>query len=200
MTWRADTSPLPHCFSPFSLPVSPLPVRLPARVRAPLVQRARRGTAGVNPPGAAPLQAIDCPDGLARCIGGVVEVSRLATIAQPCRAAPEACACPWDRVGDCEQGCVGDEVDVVMDRDLALRAAVRAPRPTPGPSPGGCRCRRPAGCDEEELYRCATAQSSRAPSTWSSRRARGAASSEGASLGSDTALRREAAFAILCSR
>src|SRR5262245_1797921 len=42
-----------------------------------------------------PMQQIDCPDGLARCVDGRLERSRLATTsgAEPC---------PWTPLGECE--------------------------------------------------------------------------------------------------
>ena len=67
-----------------------------------------------------PMNAIDCPDGIARCIDGIVEVSRLAAIAQPCIGPPEKCQCPWDRVGGCDHGCVADGIDLALSRAQAF--------------------------------------------------------------------------------
>lgn len=66
------------------------------------------------------MNAIDCPDGIARCIDGIVEVSRLAAIAQPCIGPPEKCQCPWDRVGGCDHGCVADGIDLALSRAQAF--------------------------------------------------------------------------------
>lgn len=157
------------------------------------------GPEGVSPPGAAPLGAIDCPDGLGRCSGGVVEVSRLTSIPQPCKGSPESCACPWDRLGDCEEGCVVDDVDVVIERDVALRQLC-APHGDAGAVARVLPEQSPAGCDEAELYRCvggsiiACKEHAVVASC-----ARGCVR-DGASLDDDTPVRREAAFAILCSR
>ena len=99
------------------------------------------------PPAAGMVNAIDCSDGLARCVGGVVEVSRLATIPRPCRGAAGACECPWERAGDCDRGCVVEESTFVVDRSRATRQLCR-PRPGRraegpcGPAARGVRRRR----------------------------------------------------------
>jgi hypothetical protein len=74
---------------------------------------------GIDPvaPGAAyfGLGEVDCPDGLARCVGGVIETSEVARRPSPCHGNPEACACPW-RVGPrCAEGrrCVADGLEVL---------------------------------------------------------------------------------------
>jgi hypothetical protein len=153
----------------------------------------------VKPPAAAPLSAVDCSDGLARCNGGIVEVSRLATIAQPCKGTAEACACPWERLGECDEGCVVDGVDVVMERGVALRQLC-ATRSEAGTVARPTSAQAPVACDEDELYRCARG----AVVACAARAAVGtcirACVAEGASLSSDTPVDREAAFAILCSR
>jgi hypothetical protein len=157
------------------------------------------GPRGVKPPAAAPLWAVDCPDGLARCSGGIVEASRLATIAQPCKGSAESCKCPWERVGECDQGCVADEVDVVVERDVALRQLCALP-PGAGAVARSLSSRSPAACDEDELYRCVdgsiVACDERA---FVAACARGCVR-DSASLERDTPVSREAAFAILCSR
>lgn len=56
----------------------------------------------------APLSGTDCPDGLARCRGGVLERSRLAVLPAGCAS----CACPWTAMGACERGCVEDGIVV----------------------------------------------------------------------------------------
>jgi hypothetical protein len=60
-----------------------------------------------------PLGGSDCSDGLARCVGGAVEVSRRAHVPDPCVGRPTECACPWDVVASCPHGCVAD--DLILD-------------------------------------------------------------------------------------
>ena len=95
------------------------------------------------------MNAVDCPDGLARCIGGVVEVSRVSHYELPCTGSPETCLCPWDSLGDCPRGCAAEGVEAVIPRDRAF-VQLCAPdpadpteafaRPAPGvaPPPGAC--------------------------------------------------------------
>jgi hypothetical protein len=146
------------------------------------------------------MNAVDCPDGLARCRAGTVEVSRLAAIPQPCKRPPPQCDCPWELAGECERGCVAEGLELVVERSLApiqlcapapdIAAAVRSTRATP---PSG-------GCEEGQLYRCSGADV--------------VACHENAVVGTcvrgcfapDAAIQaggpvsREAAFALLCSR
>jgi hypothetical protein len=77
------------------------------------------------------MRSIDCPDGLARCTGGVVEVSRLASRPDPCAGSREACECPWDRLSPCRLGCVAEDVEVVVSRERAV-AQLCAPEPGGG--------------------------------------------------------------------
>jgi hypothetical protein len=70
---------------------------------------------------ASPLGANDCPDGLARCRDGVVEVSELAVIPQPCNLPPPRCSCPWRAAAACETFCVADGAEVVVEATLAAR-------------------------------------------------------------------------------
>jgi hypothetical protein len=191
---------------------TPQPSRLPIFLFVFLLAGCERGCAkgwfekhgvgeqGFAPQGAAPMNALDCPDGLARCTGGVVEASRLATIPQPCKEAPESCVCPWERLGACEGGCVADGLEVVVDRARALpqlcapavdsgtlaRIATGAPQQ--------------ADCDEDVAYRC----SGGAVVACAEHRVAGVCErgcfAEGADVGGDVPLGREAAFAILCSR
>jgi hypothetical protein len=104
------------------------------------------------------LQAVDCPDGLARCTEGVVEVSRAYSYPMPCALGPTRCACPWERIDECGvEGCVSDGTEVVVPRGKAV-AQLCAP-------PAGLVVSLPAAlasvdagaedfaCDEQ-LYRC----------------------------------------------
>ena len=151
------------------------------------------------PPGAGALNAVDCPDGLARCNDGIVEVSRLAMISQPCRGTPEQCACPWERVGECDRGCVVDGLDVIMER-LKASAQLCAPEVDAGAVARTLAVTSPSGCDEEQLYRCAGgAVVACAEGAVVGMCTRGCFA-EGASVGGELAVSREAAFAILCSR
>ena len=110
------------------------------------------GVAGRPSPSSAasfPVNGVDCPDGLARCVGGVVEVSRVSRYELPCSGSPESCMCPWDSLGDCPRGCAAEGVEAVIARDRAF-AQLCAPdpsdpteafaRPAAGvpPPPGAC--------------------------------------------------------------
>ncbi|HXN33212.1 MAG TPA: hypothetical protein VN894_15175 [Polyangiaceae bacterium] len=159
--------------------------------------------------GALPMDALDCPDGLARCSGGTVDASRLARIAQPCRGPESACTCPWERVASCARECVADGLEVVIDR---ARAATQLCAPEPGAKEGPAwkgpavdptTAPAAAACDEGQLYRCAAGsvidcaahvvRASCARGCF----AEGAAIEESAHVEPAS---REAAFAILCSR
>lgn len=148
---------------------------------------------------AAMLNAVDCPDGLARCSEGAVEVSRLASIPQPCKGPSERCACPWERVGECPHACAADGTEVVMDRRVAL-VQLCAPLGDAGIVAMSGVGISPHGCDEGEAYRCsggvvvACAANASVASC-----ARGCVA-EGASIEDDVPMTREAAFAILCLR
>jgi hypothetical protein len=95
---------------------------------------------------------VDCPDGLARCIGGVVEASRVSHFEVPCNGPPEACHCPWDAIGECPRGCAAEGAEIVVTRERAV-GQLCAPdpndpvaRPAEGPPP-------PGAC-EVAGYRC----------------------------------------------
>jgi hypothetical protein len=77
-----------------------------------------------------PLHAIDCPDGLARCVGGTIEVSKAARLVQPCAGGPESkqCVCPWDAVDSCARGCASEGTEIVASRE---RASSRLCAPDP---------------------------------------------------------------------
>jgi hypothetical protein len=159
------------------------------------------GEQGFAPRGAAPMNALDCPDGLARCTGGVVEASRLATIPQPCKGAPESCVCPWERLGECGRGCVVDGLEMVVDRGVAL-PQLCAPALDSGTTTARIATGAPeaADCDEDVTYRCSggavvACSEHRVVATCE----RGCFA-EGTEIGSDPPVHREAAFAILCSR
>ncbi len=49
----------------------------------------------------------------------MVEVSRAYHYADPCNGSPEHCACPWERIEECAQGCAADGVEGVIPRELA---------------------------------------------------------------------------------
>lgn len=147
-----------------------------------------------------PLNAIDCPDGLARCRDGRVEVSRLAAIRRPCAGPAVQCACPWEQIATCSTSCVVENVEVVMEPPLAS-TQLCAPSPDAAPwtsfeeGAGGC-----GSCREGQLFRCAQAEV---------RACRGAAQSaaclrgcavEGAAIDEGEPAAFEAAVAILCAR
>jgi len=86
------------------------------------------------------LGGIDCPDGLARCVDGVVEVSRLAEV--PARCSGKGCACPWDALAKCPRGCAAPGVEVlahgVPTRVCAAAADQGLARPAGAPAVGTC--------------------------------------------------------------
>jgi hypothetical protein len=146
------------------------------------------------------LNAIDCPDGLARCVEGVVEVSRLTTIPQPCNqagAGAGACACPWERAGDCDRGCVAEEATFLVERDRAL---VQLCAPAPDAGPKVLPALQPADCDEDVLYRCASGAVVACEQHAVVARCERGCATEGGDIGTDVRIDREGAFAILCSR
>jgi hypothetical protein len=174
-------------------------------------------------PGFPALSGMDCPDGLARCIQGEVEVSRLAKVV--CRGPETPCDCPWEPLASCPQGCVADGLELVIDR---AQAATQLCRPEEAMTTFASDAARAeaAGCQEEELYRCADSAiiDCRAHSVIA-RCARGCFA-EGAAIAEEasgpprgqredgtfpptrtgqhsdgeSSMQREAAFAILCSR
>jgi hypothetical protein len=103
------------------------------------------------------MNGVDCPDGLARCVGGVVEVSHVARIPRPCPSThPDECQCPWEAVENCPLGCTEDGTEVVTPPE---RAAARLCAPDPMNPParpvvGGIAP--PGACEEarDEVYRC----------------------------------------------
>ena len=147
-----------------------------------------------------PLNAVDCSDGLARCNEGVVEASRLAAIPQPCKRPPPQCECPWDRLGDCENGCSAEGSEVVIDRSLALAqlcapgADASAVMRMTGAVP------RAATCDEGQLYRCNGADVIACREHIVIGQCVRGCFAPQASLEGSEPVNREAAFAVLCSR
>jgi len=127
----------------------------------------------------------------------VVEVSRLAIVPQPCRGPGEQCSCPWERVVECELGCVVDGIEIVADRSRAA-AQLCAPAADAGPV---ARPEHAAGeCEDGQLYRCTGGQVvSCAEHAVVGECVRGCFAA-GAYLDDDVVVSREAAFAILCSR
>jgi len=157
------------------------------------------GSEGRRQPGSAPLNAIDCADGLARCSAGMVEVSRRTSLPWPCRGTPEQCACPWERVDGCARRCVADGVEVVVPKDRAAgqlceTAADAGPVTTPA-SQGET----PRGCDEGQAYRCeGDVVTACRENAVVARCLRGCVA-EGSGLDDDVPVDREGAAAILCS-
>ena len=68
---------------------------------------------------AAPLAQVDCPDGLARCVEGVVQSSKPYAYSVPCSASPEACSCPWEQVTVCARGCAAEAVVLPIPASVA---------------------------------------------------------------------------------
>jgi hypothetical protein len=158
------------------------------------------GRGGREPTGSAPLDAIDCADGLGRCSGGVVEASRRTTLPWPCHGTPEQCACPWERMGDCTAGCVADGVEAVVPENRAadqLCAAGADAGPVATPPPPG---ETPRGCDEGQAYRCEGGVVTACLENAVVARCLRGCVVESSGLDDAPLVRREAAAAILCSR
>jgi hypothetical protein len=161
------------------------------------------GERGVGPSAsvaAAPMNAVDCPDGLARCEEGVVEGSRLASIPQPCKGLPKDCACPWDRLGSCGAGCVVNDAELVVDRGHAL-AQLCAPSPDAGTyaAPPPTDIQPTTACDEGDTYACSGGLVVACQTNAVVARCVRGCFAPGAGVGDDLA-NREAAVALLCSR
>ncbi len=134
---------------------------LPACERGCLVTWLRdHGAGGQAPPSSSaffPMHGVDCPDGLGRCVGGVVEVSRVSRYELPCAGSPESCVCPWDALGDCPRGCAAEGVETVIPREHAF-AQLCAPdpsRPLARPLVG---VPAPVGACVSVGYRCVASQ------------------------------------------
>jgi hypothetical protein len=158
------------------------------------------GSGGRESPGSAPLDAIDCADGLARCNGGVVQASRRTTLPWPCHGTPEQCACPWERVGDCAGKCVADGVEGVVPENHAAQQLCAA-----GPDAGLVAAPAlpgeiPRGCDEGQAYRCEGGVVTACLENAVVARCLHGCVVESSGLDDDVPVRREAAAAILCSR
>ncbi len=67
--------------------------------------------------GGLPLDLVDCPDGLARCVDGQLQKSKLAAVAPPA-------VCPWVPAGECAGDCV--EGIVVAEEHAAQLCRVEA--------------------------------------------------------------------------
>jgi hypothetical protein len=149
------------------------------------------------------VNAIDCPDGLARCREGNVEVSGLATIRQPCAGPPSRCGCPWERIATCDRGCVADGVELVMERPYAPRQLCATEARRDGvtwlTSPSR-QTLAPPRCDEGELYRCSAGQLISCAAHAVVGFCEHGCVAEQSAISDDDAVSREAAFAILCSR
>jgi hypothetical protein len=157
----------------------------------------RRGGESPPPP---TLNAVDCPDGLAKCEDGVVSASRLAQIPLPCTGPPPACVCPWERVEDCAFGCAAEGVEVILDR-RGVASQLCAPGPDAGavaragraPYDGPpCEEGQRYGCVGDVVLECSSA------AVAIGRCLRGCYADGGRV--DDDSVSREAAFAILCSR
>jgi hypothetical protein len=125
--------------------------------------RQKEAAPSIASPKTATLDAIlhgtDCPDGLARCLGGTVEVSRVARIPNPCPQAaehPAECACPWDAIGTCPRGCASEGTEVVSAPEEA-NGRLCAPDPmNPSFRPAPAAMAPPATCDDipPDTVRC----------------------------------------------
>jgi hypothetical protein len=146
------------------------------------------------------VNGIDCPDGLARCRESYVEVSRLATIEQPCRGSAKQCVCPWERITWCPSGCVAERVEVVAEPDAASRQlcapqadAGRIARSTGAPAPQ-------TSCEEGQLFRCTRGVVVACRGGAPNAACLHDCFAEGAALNDDEPVTEWAATAILCAR
>ncbi len=169
------------------------------QVQAWLRELGVRGGPEANAVEKQPPGVVDCPDGLARCIDGTVEVSRLGERTRPCRGPERSCECPWEPLDRCGRRCVAEGIEVVMDRGRALVQLCEGDADA-GPVQSEAAPSL-AMCDEEQLYRC---RASAIVDCLAHRTVlscpRGCVA-DGASIDdADGPVAREAAFAILCSR
>jgi hypothetical protein len=114
-----------------------------------------RGSASKTATPLTMLAGIDCPDGLARCVGGAVEVSHVARIPRPCppSSRPEDCQCPWEAIDTCPRGCAEEGTNVVVGPERAA-ARLCAPDPlNPSTRPVSGIAAPPGAC-ETPGYRC----------------------------------------------
>ena len=160
------------------------------------------GAPAADKGGAFSLASVDCPGGMARCVGGVVEMSRAATLGPDCQGAPGGCACPWTTVGSCEGPCAVDELELALEAAVAHRQlcappsgeAVALPLLTPPASPlSSCQEDATAECRDGTVYRCGEG----APPQPELRCLRGCVA-EGLAL--DTLVPPGSAAAVLCLR
>jgi hypothetical protein len=79
---------------------------------------------GAAPSASLQLDLVDCPDGLARCEGGEVMVSRLARI-------PSTTACPWESLGTCATRCLVEGLVVDLPKARAKPQLCAAPPSAP---------------------------------------------------------------------
>jgi hypothetical protein len=130
----------------------------------------------------------------------VVEVSVLSAIAQPC-APPSSCSCPWSVQAYCDGGCVAEGAEVVVERPLAARQLCASSQ-----DPGAVMRVTPAGsptyatCNEGQLFRCSGADVVDCRENAIVGTCIHGCFAPDACLEGDTPVKREAAFAILCSR
>jgi hypothetical protein len=114
-----------------------------------------RGSASKTATPLTMMNGIDCPDGLGRCVGGAVEVSRVARVPRPCPASarPEDCECPWEAVENCPRGCTEEGTEVVVSSDRAA-ARLCAPDPLNPPARPVVGILPPPGACDADGYRC----------------------------------------------
>jgi len=80
------------------------------------------------------LGGTDCSDGLARCVGGRVEISRAAHLPHPCTTREgKACTCPWEPGPTCATGCASEGTEIVASVELATLQLCRPDAPVVRP-------------------------------------------------------------------
>jgi hypothetical protein len=161
-----------------------------------------QGVGGSEPmsSGSLPMNAVDCPDGLARCTEGNVFVSRLAMIPQPCRRPPPQCDCPWERVAACDTTCAAEGAEVAVESALAARQLCLPASDAAIVMHSTGALPAPPGCSDGQLYRCVDSDVIACHENAVIGRCSLGCFAPGASVDDGEPVNREAAFAILCSR
>ena len=133
--------------------------------RTPVAGGARpNGSTGHSRSATAPdLGGTDCSDGLARCVGGHIEVSVGGHIPAHCTTPselPGACSCAWRAVKTCARACLRDDLEVIATEDVASSqlcasddVLLRPPTPAESASTSIC-AEENVSCEEGAIRTC----------------------------------------------
>jgi hypothetical protein len=134
-------------------------VLLPACERGCLMKAARDH--GVTPSTSAPTpiaRGQDCAPDLVRCQHGSLMRSLGGFVPESCAGSVEQCSCPWTPAGQCQQGCIVDDLEVTLAADagptqlcVGASAAIVG-----GAMPDGVACDedREIVCQKSAVVRC----------------------------------------------